>query len=589
MVTPFSHENIRNSLTNIVRRQDICINDRRDDRESRRLPVTVPMPVLSYLNRPSRGLLSTVNGRSRAEHDKVLRSHIEDLAKPDQENSPSTSTTHIRSWRETHPPANNSELKRDMSESDPSDDEGPSRGHIQPSNFKKKDGKTRKQSPTEGEIRDAARTKKRRTDSEKDGFDDLFPDLKPKVTRTYGSNNASKVPNAKPSFMRGRAEVSKTFSRKTDSGPDAKSRKSKGIIDPLYPSFPGLIKLADKFENPRNLIFSPTSSDKRKNTGRLEMPDEDDDISDPKPDDTFVTYGTPRKDKNGRISQTLDFPSSPELEKPQAKKRGKKKKKESTPPPKEDFIDFNEEMELPPEFNHELDDDHLDNVKITDTQAASGFVDPTTLLPDEDDEDDPDADLRNAVKETLCPWCSKPVSEEALRTFSKGNRMGVRQQQRFCHSHNKKSAQELYTSKSYPTIYWDELPSRIESHAPSLLPIINNTASSFYRSRLAEKVASGADRAMKSEENLNPGYYGPRGYNMMCEILVQKWGKLLKEKAVKDRVISGRGSAYFIQTVLVAELASRLVSEDMGISLEEARGVLEESKDIGEMLHEEEG
>lgn len=201
---------------------------------------------------------------------------------------------------------------------------------------------------------------------------------------------------------------------------------------------------------------------------------------------------------------------------------------------------------------------------------------------------DPEAVKETAVPAaTLCPWCGEQVDEQLLADFAKGKRLNVRQQTRFCRKHRKQTAQETWTANSYPAIDWEELPGRIATYYDSLLGIINGTQPSYYRSRLADKIEAGQDRAMKKEENLNPGYYGPRGFNLMCDRLVDQFGDLLKQKATQDRVISGRGSAAFIQSVLVAELAMRLIKDDMGVPVEEAREIMEESKAIGEMIHEE--
>jgi len=43
-----------------------------------------------------------------------------------------------------------------------------------------------------------------------------------------------------------------------------------------------------------------------------------------------------------------------------------------------------------------------------------------------------------------------------------------------------------------------------------------------------------------------------------------------------------------VQAVLVPELAVLLVKEDMGVDDEEARGILQESIEIGDLLNEEE-
>ncbi|KAL6700603.1 RTC4-like domain-containing protein [Trichoderma pleuroticola] len=183
-----------------------------------------------------------------------------------------------------------------------------------------------------------------------------------------------------------------------------------------------------------------------------------------------------------------------------------------------------------------------------------------------------------------CPWCGATVDMKLLKDFSNGKRLNVRLQTKFCEEHRKKSAMATWESKAYPDVEWASLESRFKKHQARLLAIINGEQS-FYRTALAEKIEQGQGRSMKKEENLNPGYYGPRGFNMMCDYLVKEYSDMLKKKAVHDKVIAGRGSAAFIQAVLVAELGVQLIMEDMLVSPEEARHILEESKPIGDLVH----
>ena len=135
---------------------------------------------------------------------------------------------------------------------------------------------------------------------------------------------------------------------------------------------------------------------------------------------------------------------------------------------------------------------------------------------------------------------------------------------------------------------WEILTSRCDEHRKHLLGVINGDGEpSHYRAALARNIEQGTGRALKQEDNLYPGYYGPRGFNLMSDYLVEEFGGMLKEKAVGDRVISGRGSAAFIQAVLVAELAVQLIMEDMGVDANVARELMEGSKAIGELVHEE--
>ncbi|KAG6067659.1 hypothetical protein E4U32_003251 [Claviceps aff. humidiphila group G2b] len=190
-----------------------------------------------------------------------------------------------------------------------------------------------------------------------------------------------------------------------------------------------------------------------------------------------------------------------------------------------------------------------------------------------------------AKPEAVCPWCGEEVDAKLLQDFSKGQRLNVRQQTRFCHQHKKKSAEEAWQQKNYPQVEWDSIETRFARHRAPLLAIINGRPSHF-RTIHKGNIETGRARSMKKEGNMNPGYYGPRGFNIMCDYLVQEYGSLLKKKAVDDIVIAGRGSASFIQNVLVAELAVQMIMEDMHVPEDEAIVILEDSKMLGELVHE---
>ncbi|KAG5957932.1 hypothetical protein E4U58_005580 [Claviceps cyperi] len=190
-----------------------------------------------------------------------------------------------------------------------------------------------------------------------------------------------------------------------------------------------------------------------------------------------------------------------------------------------------------------------------------------------------------AKPEAVCPWCGEEVDAKLLHDFSKGKRLNVRLQTKFCHEHKKKSAEEAWQQKNYPRVEWDSIETRFARHRAPLLAIINGRPSHF-RTIHKGNIETGRARSIKKEGNMNPGYYGPRGFNIMCDYLVEEYGNLLKKKAVDDIVIAGRGSASFIQNVLVAELAVQMIMEDMHVSEDEAIIILEDSKMLGELVHE---
>lgn len=196
---------------------------------------------------------------------------------------------------------------------------------------------------------------------------------------------------------------------------------------------------------------------------------------------------------------------------------------------------------------------------------------------------------RDSEKDTSapCPWCGAAVDSKQLADFSKGKRLNVERQQRFCTSHKQKSAMATWESKAYPQVEWGpELEARFAKHRDHLLAIINGGAS-HYRAALADKIELGQERTAKKQGNMIPGYYGPRGFNAMTDYLVREFSDMLMKKAARDKVIAGRGVPMFIESVLVAELGVRLIMEDMRVSPEKARRILEETKDLGGLVHPE--
>ncbi|KAI6249979.1 hypothetical protein HI914_01545 [Erysiphe necator] len=183
-----------------------------------------------------------------------------------------------------------------------------------------------------------------------------------------------------------------------------------------------------------------------------------------------------------------------------------------------------------------------------------------------------------------CPMCYEPVSPNNLRTCGQ---MNTRQQEQFCLEHRKKSAKNRWEINRYPHIDWDNLDARISKHHKFLERLISGKES-YYRSLLQDKIDRGKDRNLRTATtNLIPGYYGPRGLRIISENLFRKFTPLLKKRIVQDRLIAARGYTPYVQSVLVPEVATLLIQEDMHITLSEAREIMAESVVVGELLHEE--
>jgi hypothetical protein len=184
-----------------------------------------------------------------------------------------------------------------------------------------------------------------------------------------------------------------------------------------------------------------------------------------------------------------------------------------------------------------------------------------------------------------CPMCNAPVDSADIRQF--GRNMNIRMQEKFCRAHRTKTAKQTWEEKDYPTIKWEKLDSRITKHHTMVKKMIKGETS-HYRDQMEEKIKAGKDRSLlKMTTNLTPGYYGTRGLRAISENIMHKFTPLLKKRMVEDELMSARGVTPYVQSVLVPEIASRLIMTDMNVDIERAREILSESTEVGELLNEE--
>ena len=72
---------------------------------------------------------------------------------------------------------------------------------------------------------------------------------------------------------------------------------------------------------------------------------------------------------------------------------------------------------------------------------------------------------------------------------------------------------------------------------------------------------------------------------LRLQAVTMEFSRKLRRLAVSDQIVKMAGVAGYAQSVLVPELAMRLVKEDMGVSNEKARAILRESIALGEKMH----
>ncbi|CAL8575236.1 hypothetical protein XPA_001171 [Xanthoria parietina] len=193
-----------------------------------------------------------------------------------------------------------------------------------------------------------------------------------------------------------------------------------------------------------------------------------------------------------------------------------------------------------------------------------------------------------------CPLCKELVSRLFQEEFFCSGNLNVRQQAMFCTAHKKRSAQEVWRKRGYPCIEWNEFQGRLPKYEDAMIGVLNRTRRSFYRNVLEDQLKSGKRTAKQlmmvgdEQQGLKMGYYGTKGQQILMDYLMSRFASRIRRLAGTDRLVSAAGVAGFVQGVLAPELVVMLVKDDMNVDEEQARVILEESSEIGNLVNEEE-
>lgn len=161
-----------------------------------------------------------------------------------------------------------------------------------------------------------------------------------------------------------------------------------------------------------------------------------------------------------------------------------------------------------------------------------------------------------------------------------------------------KSQRDEWRFRGYPELEYNNptfvmaLETRVRRICAEYIKGIITTEDSHYHRVLREKI--GKQQRIGTVEGafmqVEPGYYGPRGKELMWPLIMEE--VIHEVNIMQDtpgslvRMRGGGGSAYIL-SVLVPEVAVRLIMEDLAIHEEAAIAVLNESRRLGEAFHKE--
>ncbi|PGH09297.1 hypothetical protein GX51_00739 [Blastomyces parvus] len=193
-------------------------------------------------------------------------------------------------------------------------------------------------------------------------------------------------------------------------------------------------------------------------------------------------------------------------------------------------------------------------------------------------------------KAIICPMCDQAVDPRFIYDARSPKKLSYRKQTQFCRDHRIRAAEYEWARRGYPTINWENLHKRIEKHYVELDDILTTKKSSFYRHVLESSRIGKGNLRLKVDEDIadefSPGYYGPWGAKKMMDAIISRFAGKFKQLAPTDDLIKAAGVSGFVQSVMVPELAVMLVKEDMSLDDADARQVLRDSVEIGNLINE---
>ncbi|KAJ5219155.1 uncharacterized protein N7498_001254 [Penicillium cinerascens] len=314
-----------------------------------------------------------------------------------------------------------------------------------------------------------------------------------------------------------------------------------------------------------------------------------------------------KKNKNTSYSRPKSYPSSstrsaaatPDKRSQQSKLDFKKKKEDT--PGKQTFPAFKVPMQIdvlspqkPRAGDAKGSNDPVPQASNSNSSMGTSFSNDPQFMSFEDNASDSPLSSPPSSQgplKSLCPMCKEEVDPELLMLFEAQPKQRIREQQQFCASHQQSTAEKDWETKGYPEINWDTFDERVQKHLQDLEKLLVPDCTSYYRNILDTTLKSGQAKNFRLTlagdgiETISCGYYGTKGAAKMLQGIVDRFSLKLRRLSSSDHIVKTAGVAGYAQSVLVPELAVRLVKEDMDVNDHAARQILRESMQLGQKLN----
>ncbi|KAK6544200.1 hypothetical protein TWF694_000903 [Orbilia ellipsospora] len=200
-----------------------------------------------------------------------------------------------------------------------------------------------------------------------------------------------------------------------------------------------------------------------------------------------------------------------------------------------------------------------------------------------------------------CFMCNEEVSKELYESYMPDLLKTMSVKRKLHKSHKQAAAHAKKKRLGIPDIDWDILEDRCKEYFSYLGDIMAGKAKSHYRNVSEQffkaKHQNGQSRTEAVFQKGNwekeyPGYYGPRGRDIIADAISGSkliMAALKKLKQAKDVTLVNSGEGVYIQSILIPELAIRLIMDDFKMGeddIEKGRKLMLDTIDVGLALND---
>jgi len=186
-----------------------------------------------------------------------------------------------------------------------------------------------------------------------------------------------------------------------------------------------------------------------------------------------------------------------------------------------------------------------------------------------------------------CKFCNKDLPEG----FDEEPPTAMRARLVYCKRHDDAAVLNWGIKKGYPrSINVTDLDTRIKKLKGEVHRLLSGGNESQFLAQLKMRVegrlAAQPMIRIRFFEGCLPGYYGPMGAEIIADRMIRDFGKYVSsEKSLVDGVRFCGGPMGFVSSVLVPEVAVRLIMEDMNVNWEEACQIMRDSVIYGDVVN----